>query len=105
MQLIDFTYYPWPLSPSPCTITTVDRCSVSAGKTTGAGMLLNMAGRLMPVVDVILMLLRVASLVCGGWKLRVAVKARNIKFLARALLKCGEAVHKAQNTKASLLST
>lgn len=49
------TYYPWPLSPRPCTITTVDRCSVRAGNTTGAGILLNMAGR--PTLEAIFLLL------------------------------------------------
>lgn len=60
------TYYPWPLSPRPCTITTVERCSDRAGNTTGAGMLLNMAGR--PTLEAIVVLLK--PLLVPGFTLR-----------------------------------
>lgn len=65
------TYYPCPLSPSPCTITTVDRCSVRAGNTTGGGILLNMAGR--PTLEAIVLLLQLRRLMLACLALRKEV--------------------------------
>lgn len=58
---------------------TVDLCSVSAGKTKGLGMLLNMAGRLM--LEVVILALGRLGLGLRGWRLRVAAerRPRNIK--------------------------
>lgn len=58
------TYYPFPLSPSPWMMMTVDLCSVMAGKMTGGGMVAKMLGS--PIEEAIF-LSACIYVFGGGW--------------------------------------